>query len=144
MTGEQLDLEPAPRSAPQAREWLLDVLGPEPRYDVDVARLLLSELVTNAILHARTAFTVHVHDTGRTLRIAVSDTAADGLRPTAVTNFADDEQPGESGRGLQIVAMLAERWGVDRHAGTGATVWFELPAREGAASVGDRWASASA
>lgn len=127
MAGVELHLEPAPRSAPLARRWLMDVLGPEPAYDADIARLLLSELVTNAILHARTAFTVQVSDNGTTLRVKVTDAAAAQDVGSPLAN-ATSEDGDESGRGLQIVQMLATRWGISTNDGTGATVWFELAA----------------
>jgi anti-sigma regulatory factor (Ser/Thr protein kinase) len=105
----------------------MDVLGPQPAYDVDVARLLLSELVTNAILHARTAFSVQVSDSGTTLRIEVADAAAAPDVGSPLANAASDDGD-ESGRGLQIVQMLATRWGTSANDGAGATVWFELVA----------------
>ena len=127
MAGVQIYLDPAPRSVPLARRWLLDMLGPEPPYDVEVARLLVSELVTNAVLHARTAFTVEVSEERSTLRISVCDSAdsADRGAPTAAVASDDGD---ESGRGLQIVQLLASRWGVDANDDGGATVWFELSA----------------
>jgi len=86
---------------------------------VDVAALLASELVTNAILHARTSLTVDVTSGPRGVRIAVTDDS-----PTLPR--VRDYMPGAStGRGLQMVASLADAWGTDRN-GASKTVWFEL------------------
>jgi anti-sigma regulatory factor (Ser/Thr protein kinase) len=85
-----------------------------------------NELATNAVLHARTDFTVRVRlDAGR-LRIEVSD--ANTRMPQPCLTPAD----ATSGRGLAIVDGSGLRWGAERHAG-GKTVWVEavLPATPG-------------
>ena len=86
----------------------------------ETAALLVSELVSNAILHGRTAATVEVHRPLDTLRVSVRDDnphlPAVGVRPALDL---------ESGRGLTIVSMLASRWGVERD-GDGKSIWFEL------------------
>jgi anti-sigma regulatory factor (Ser/Thr protein kinase) len=84
------------------------------------AVLLTSELATNAVLHSGCEhFTVEVTQIGGASRIAVSD-CHPNLRPRR-----DDDD--EGGRGLALVADLAERWGIqDQPAGAGKTVWFEL------------------
>lgn len=85
----------------------------------DTAQLLTSELVTNAVIHGRSAVTLEILVTGGLLRVAVSDDNSrhPELRP------ADDRAL--DGRGMGIVALLAARWGVTDHA-LGKTVWFEL------------------
>ena len=123
MGGVELSLDATPRSVPAARRWLRDALGPVPDVDVDIACLLLSELVTNALLHARTAMTVRLVDEGQQLRIEVVDQAV--VATTARAAFA--AMNGERGRGLAIVSMLAGDWGVDVDAGSGHTVWLTLP-----------------
>ena len=76
------------------------------------------ELAANAILHARTPFSVAVSaDTGL-VRVEVTDEA---LGLPAIRAF---DQGSSSGRGLQIVDSLASRWGVESQ-GTGKLVWFE-------------------
>ncbi|GAA2653124.1 hypothetical protein GCM10010400_06050 [Streptomyces aculeolatus] len=106
--------------AEQAREWKL------PPETADTAVLLVSELLTNACLHARAPRGRHIAarcvlgDGG--LRVEVSD-AGDGELPTPHEAGPDDE----SGRGLALVAALASRWGAyPRPYGIGKTVWFEL------------------
>jgi anti-sigma regulatory factor (Ser/Thr protein kinase) len=92
--------------------------GPTP--DVcDTAELLTSELVTNALLHAGTDLTVHVETAGERIRIAVDDGSDVAPRVGAL----DDVSCG--GRGLPLVAALAQRWGWEAlpH---GKRVWFEV------------------
>ncbi|MFI2211000.1 ATP-binding protein [Streptomyces sp. NPDC020141] len=89
------------------------------------AELLLSELVANAARHAplppgREIGVRLVHADGM-LRLEVAD--ADARRPEPRTAAADEE----GGRGLALVAALAERWGcAPRPYGIGKTVWAEL------------------
>jgi anti-sigma regulatory factor (Ser/Thr protein kinase) len=85
------------------------------------ASLLVSELVTNAIVHARTTATVNVRRAAGALRIAVCDDSA--APPTLDLH---PELAAEGGRGLLIVSMLATRWGVERGSAGGKAVWFEL------------------
>ena len=81
--------------------------------------LLVSEVVTNAVIHGRSEVTVEVAVTDLSLRVDVSD---DGRGVPQVQPVDDG---GVSGRGLRIVALLAADWGItDRSAGK--TVWFEL------------------
>ena len=83
------------------------------------AVLLVSELVTNAYVHARAAPVLQVDRAGRVLRVAVEDD--DHHLPVI-------EQVGEEalgGRGLAILHALASRWGA-QPTRSGKTVWFEL------------------
>ncbi|MCX4515922.1 ATP-binding protein [Streptomyces sp. NBC_01619] len=74
---------------------------------IDDVELLVSELVTNAIEHSRgTEITVSLRLDGRSLQLEVSDQTR---RPPQVREPDDDA---ESGRGLLIVAALADSWGV--------------------------------
>jgi anti-sigma regulatory factor (Ser/Thr protein kinase) len=83
------------------------------------AELLLSEVVTNAVIHGRTAVTVEAVVRPAGLRVDVTDDGAGHPR----VRPRDDAVP--SGRGLHIVAVLAADWGVVPHP-RGKTVWFEL------------------
>jgi anti-sigma regulatory factor (Ser/Thr protein kinase) len=79
-------------------DWDLDEL-------VDTVTLLTSELATNAVLHARTAFAVVVSRTAKDLRVDVLDGSA--VRPRS-------RQPSPlaaTGRGVNMVASLADHWG---------------------------------
>jgi anti-sigma regulatory factor (Ser/Thr protein kinase) len=87
------------------------------------ARLLASELVTNALLHSAAARTTSIRIdariSGHTLRISVTD------RGTAANAVAPRHDPGPGGGfGLFLVERLAARWGVERNGST--TVWCEL------------------
>ncbi len=92
--------------------WDLDAHG-------DVAELLVSELVTNAINHGRTTCLLELTATPTVLRAAVADDG-DGAPQL---RYAGPED--ESGRGLAIVEALASRWGVEPTS-SGKVVWFEL------------------
>lgn len=109
------------RSAGVARRWLTDGwAGHDVTDAVDfAAQLLTSELVTNAVIHARSPVTLTLQLTAQTLRIEVSDD--DPRQPRA--RDAHDAEVG--GRGLQIVDRLAASWGVVDD-DVGKTVWFEL------------------
>lgn len=80
------------------------------------ARLLVSELATNAVRHGRGRIVLAIRATGRGLHVSVTDDGGGG-RPTRRT-------PGDDGGfGLHLVADLADRWG---DGGTGTCVWFEV------------------
>jgi len=86
------------------------------------ASLLVSELVTNAIVHGRSGTRIDIGLRARVLRVSVYDDSAASLPPV-------DRQPrgaAEGGRGLLIVSMLAARWGSEATEGGGKAVWFEL------------------
>lgn len=80
--------------------------------------LLVSELSTNAVLHARSGFTVSLERAGG-LRVEVDD---DDPRLPHLRDYRIDAT---SGRGMQMVASLARDSGAEA-TGTGKTVWFEL------------------
>ncbi|HEY8480683.1 MAG TPA: SpoIIE family protein phosphatase [Spirillospora sp.] len=117
-------LKPRPSSVPWVRaqvagrlaEWGLQSL-------TDTVELLVSELVTNALVHGAGSMGLRLIR-GGSLLCEVYDDGADlpRLRHAATTD--------ESGRGLQLVSHLAARWGTHR-AERGKVVWFEhgLPAR---------------
>lgn len=121
-----LALPPSPPSVRVARRWVADVLQEVGRGElVESAELGVTELVTNALLHARPPVTVRVRGTIDHPRVEVTDHSV--LPPQRT-------EPGEElltfGRGLDLVASHAQRWGSDINLyGTGKTVWFE-PATE--------------
>lgn len=101
-----------------AREFVRGTLTTESVVRED-CELLVSELATNAVLHAGTAFRVAVHDGAGTIRVEVSDGD-----PT-VPELQHDSPDAITGRGLQIVDRIADRWGVSPSA-DGKAVWFEI------------------
>ena len=88
------------------------------------ALLVLGELVSNAVRHARTEFTVSVSFRAGTLRLEVFDR---DTRPPSLLGLDADST---SGRGLHIVAGIADDWGWQTAQGgdgvSGKTVWAEL------------------
>jgi hypothetical protein len=82
--------------------------------------LVVTELATNAVLHARSAFSVSLTLSGGAIRISVGDTLP--LRPVAV----NQQLTAAPGHGLGVVAAMATRWGVET-VPTGKAVWAELP-----------------
>lgn len=92
----------------------------------DLVELLVSELATNAVEHTASgdggAFRVGLVSRPGTLRVTVCDDGGSGC-PRPAEPAADRE----AGRGLAMVELLAERWGVERTP-HGHAVWFELPA----------------
>jgi anti-sigma regulatory factor (Ser/Thr protein kinase) len=86
--------------------------------------LLVSELVSNAVLHSAGPPDVPIllaaAVADKTIRIAVSDAGLGFRRGTP-----RDAPRGEGGYGLYLVNRAASRWGVDARGGT--QVWFELP-----------------
>jgi anti-sigma regulatory factor (Ser/Thr protein kinase) len=88
--------------------------------DVDTLRLLVSEVVTNAVRHGGSSRPVEVHASWNAeVRVEVCD-QGDGFTPVPRQRAPDD--PG--GFGLLLVGSLADRWGVETDGGT--TVWFVL------------------
>lgn len=116
-------LEDDPRSAGAARRFLREFLSQvEVSEDLlDTAELCLSELVTNAILHAGSRSELRASVDG-VLTVSVRDRG--GAAPEAAPD-SDPDPLRVHGRGLQLVEMLADRWGSERDA-LGTTVWFSL------------------
>jgi anti-sigma regulatory factor (Ser/Thr protein kinase) len=110
-----------PESVTAARKFVVGALARVDEQVRQAAELLVSELATNAVLHVRTDFAVAIDaGFGGTIRIEVTD---HGGGTPAMRCPAPDEP---TGRGLRIVDMFAETWGVVPHCGGGKTVWFTL------------------
>jgi anti-sigma regulatory factor (Ser/Thr protein kinase) len=118
-----LELPPDHTAAARARqflgrtlhEWGLDAVTGD-------AELLVSELVTNAILHARSPARVNVERDDSVVRVAVCDGSS------ATPRVRDYGPNAVTGRGMFLVDRIARRWGVDVD-GNGKCVWFEVEAR---------------
>lgn len=120
MTRARLALPPVPASAARARRFVDDTLrGWGCDGFVDAARLLVSELVTNGVLHARTDMELVLTVVRGDLRAEVHDSSP---APPVVRHYEDEAM---TGRGLGLLDQLADRWGVDAVEG-GKVVWFEL------------------
>jgi anti-sigma regulatory factor (Ser/Thr protein kinase) len=115
-----IDLEPDPSSSARARRLVeRELAGSCPPDIVETAMLLVSELVTNVVLHARTAMRLSVEIVSGRVRVEVRD--ASPVSP--VSRHYDVEA--STGRGLALVAGLADAWGTNEQPG-GKIVWFEL------------------
>jgi len=86
---------------------------------IDDATLLVSELVTDAILHARSPIDLVVRKVKTSVRVEVFDDG-NGVPEPLHPDHEDDV-----GRGLGLVEAVANRWGVE-DLDTGKTVWFEI------------------
>jgi len=147
----QLEVGTDPREVGRAREWArarLAGFGVEADDSLlETLVLLVSELVTNAVVHTgrpallRMALSGCLVAGGGTVRIEVVDTGSSPPR----RRRADGDDTG--GRGLELVCGLADRWGW-RQEGTGKRVWCELDrgrdARAAGAGAADTGRSGSA
>jgi anti-sigma regulatory factor (Ser/Thr protein kinase) len=103
----------------------------EPSEDVRyIVILVVDELVTNAVIHARTPIRVTVGRKDEFYRCIVHDECTDGPYPRII------ETAEGSGRGLRVVALFSEAWGAERDAG-GTTVWAEINANRAASRKRD-------
>lgn len=86
---------------------------------MDEAELLVSELVTNAVVHGAPPVTVNIEcDSTEGLLVAVTDGSPDTPVPQEVGLDA------EGGRGIRLVDLISDRWGVAPSRGHGKAVWF--------------------
>ena len=127
MVGEQVGtceqrLPPRPSSVGEARRLVRRALNQAGREDLlETAELLVSELVTNALVHAGTPIDVALTVEDGGLRVEISDgsphaPARRSYGPTAGT-----------GRGLMLLEQMVREWGVELRE-RGKTVWFHLVA----------------
>jgi anti-sigma regulatory factor (Ser/Thr protein kinase) len=89
--------------------------------DHHVVVLLVSEMATNAVIHAGTDFQVVVEAGSDTVSVDVID--ADAHQPTGERTL---DVEATSGRGLMLVEALADRWGCDEVDGDHKRMWFSI------------------
>lgn len=119
-TEVRADFPAEPASAGRARRFVDATLRTwECAGIVDVASLLVSELVANSVLHAGTPLAVVISRNSRRLRIEVQD------GDTRVPARKHYSSLATTGRGLMLVERMAADWGV-RPTSSGKGVWFEL------------------
>jgi hypothetical protein len=100
--------------------------------DSDDVTLAVGELASNAVLHARTHFTVILSLSGEQLTVAVVD--HNPRLPVAVA-----PPPGAvSGRGLMLVEAVSNAWGVSPVSTGGKLVWAEFRVAETSAAIDPR------
>jgi anti-sigma regulatory factor (Ser/Thr protein kinase) len=88
--------------------------------DVDTVILLVSEVVTNAVLHARGGIRLVVEDRDAVVRVEVFDSSP---LPPRMHHF---RLASATGRGLRLLDQLSQTWGVERVSDDGKVVWFEV------------------
>lgn len=86
---------------------------------LDVVMLLATELVTNAVLHARSPIDLEIHCSPRAIRIEVADRSR--LAPQARSYGPE----AATGRGLALIEAMATDWGMEPR-DDGKVVWFEV------------------
>lgn len=106
-------------SVSEARRFVRDTLVDQPSEARDAVELMVSELATNCIRHAQSAFDVTIQATRRAVRVEVCD----GQPGRPMPRSPSPSEP--TGRGLLIVEALSNAWGVDESPG-GKVVWFEI------------------
>lgn len=117
----ETELEADPRSAAEARAFVSrHLLAHQMPELVDDVQLVVSELATNAMVHARTPFTVVLWTLDDSVFLEVLDGEQAG--PTLVVARSLDT----SGRGVAIVDSLSRNWGVSARAVGGKSVWAEF------------------
>jgi anti-sigma regulatory factor (Ser/Thr protein kinase) len=125
-----LSLGPGPRGVHDARRWVFDTFAGINRTDLaECAELGVSELVTNALLHATPPIHVAVRGTREHPRVEVRDTSVDcPVLPPPLDPDDLDAMLLTFGRGLNIVARASDAWGAEIE-DDGKVVWF-TPATE--------------
>ena len=119
---DELRLAPTPNAPATARAFVRHVcdywqLSFPDETVVEWVVLLANELVTNAVVHARTDLRLRLELRGDRLHIAVRDGSPGLLRLVAADGRA------EGGRGLWLVEQLARTWGINPHPDGGKVVW---------------------
>lgn len=116
-----LRLQPRVEAPAQARRHLEQTcphLSPAVRSD---AAIVLSEVVTNAVLHARTMITIAIECDEAAVAVAVTDNSSEAPRPRGHGDLD------EGGRGLLLIEQLATCWGYDASSdGEGKVIWFRI------------------
>ena len=111
--------EHAPRAARRALHAVLESWGFTDREWRSGAAIVVSELVTNAVVHGGGCVELRVEAHERQVRISVADGSA------VIPRRRDPDRRG--GRGLALIEAVADRWWIEEHDG-GKRVWAELPA----------------
>jgi serine phosphatase RsbU (regulator of sigma subunit)/anti-sigma regulatory factor (Ser/Thr protein kinase) len=113
-------VDPHDDAVPRARRFAAETLHEVDRSLLDDVELVVSELVTNAILHGARPILLRLSTLGERVRVEVED----GGRDLPVRMREDTEAM--TGRGLPLVGRLANGWGVEPTLGHGKIVWAEV------------------
>ncbi len=117
----QVTLPCLPSMVPVARRLVRGLLPDSPR--IDDAELVLAELVGNAVRFGSGELTIGVSTAAGLARLVVTDLGRGDEDPAGQVVLDDFE---ETGWGLLIVNVLAERWGFDRELDGHESLWAEL------------------
>jgi anti-sigma regulatory factor (Ser/Thr protein kinase) len=121
----QATFEASPRSASQVRAFVTrGLIDHRLLYLVEPVRLVASELATNALIHAQTAFSVTLETSDQTVLLTVRDDSP----PLPTRQAAQAMDP--SGRGLTIVAIVSLDWGTNQDRAGSKAVWASFATRE--------------
>jgi hypothetical protein len=116
--------EASPISASQARDFVTRrLVDHRLLYLVDPVRLVASELATNALVHAQTAFSVTLEASKHTVLLTVRDDS-----PALPSRRAAQAMDG-SGRGLAVVGIVSRDWGMKEEGAGSKAVWASFPIR---------------
>jgi anti-sigma regulatory factor (Ser/Thr protein kinase) len=121
-----LQLVPALRAPRAARTFVAETLTTwdVQADEVEAAKLVVSELVTNAVLHSPESATISLdlRLTDGAVRVLVTD----GGLGEPERRAHPDSWTDETGRGVWLVEAFTEQWGTEAHRGDGKSVWCEL------------------
>jgi anti-sigma regulatory factor (Ser/Thr protein kinase) len=104
-----------------ARRFVIGTITDAPSDVRDSVSLMVSELATNALVHAASGFDVTVDRGEHFVVVAVNDRGTGG---NPVLQMPESDEP--HGRGLQIVDALSDDWGIASTMEEGKTVWFRM------------------
>jgi hypothetical protein len=123
---KRITLPAVPGSANLARKFVVNAVGDQVE-DPGVLAIMVSELVTNVVLHAKTDVMVEV-DAGPPLRVGVQDglAATETFREMIAQPRSQHDPTVPGGRGIALVHYWASRIGLDDDPGGGKVVWFEI------------------
>jgi anti-sigma regulatory factor (Ser/Thr protein kinase) len=113
-------LPAGPRTGAEARWFLSEALqGEDVDIDFDAARLLTTEVATNAARHGKEPIELSIELEEQDLRVSVFD-HGEGFDPATLTGPTET-----GGRGISLVRELSSEWGVERKE-DGTEVWFRI------------------
>jgi anti-sigma regulatory factor (Ser/Thr protein kinase) len=122
----EMDLVAEEGSATRARAFVMQRLVEHRMlYLGDDIRLVVSELATNAVVHAETAFTVILEGRPHSVLLTVRD----GSETSPTLSLATPNRMSLSGRGLIIVNLISHDWGVNLEDGSAKSVWASFETR---------------
>jgi anti-sigma regulatory factor (Ser/Thr protein kinase) len=123
----EITLDSRPESVARARQVTTQVIDDLSEQALEDVRLIVSELVTNAVKHGPDGkVKVRLKREGRTIRGEVEDEGTAGFGLRRKVRIGPD-----GGLGLHLVETLSDRWGV---AAGSSRVWFELSDRKASPS----------